>query len=454
MLLAAFIILILLGLALIAIGLRGHVVRHGPTCRACSFDLSGLATPLVTCPECGKSLALARAVRPSLRRRRTISLVMGVLVLGGLGAAGVVVSRASFASPPVQGMLPAWVLTLELKYASPGLGTAASSELCTRIQKRAIDDASVRSFVAWGLEAHADPQLPWTVAQADVVEIAKAVGAIDDAMWVRYLEQVVHLSVYAPKVVRKGSTVLMGVTVDSALIATSHVPLFFQLDASCLKIGDEESKVEIALRSSLSGVKSSRNNVEIAAGIGKHVLAIPLTMRITQGSEAVLPIAVLNRTITAPIQVVAADADVLPKRTEPDLASQIKSTLTLLQVSQQGYRVKITQNVSRPLPDIGVQLEIRFRDKDGVVQRVQFGKWRLGDRMLGVSSASVGGGSWSELGAAGAAGLKTVDVAIIASSAISEECEASEYWPGEIVYEDVPFEYVPLALPMSDVPSR
>ena len=35
MLLAAIIILILLGLALIAIGLRGRVVLHGPTCRAC-----------------------------------------------------------------------------------------------------------------------------------------------------------------------------------------------------------------------------------------------------------------------------------------------------------------------------------------------------------------------------------------------------------------------------------
>ncbi len=61
-------------LVLLCIGLVGKQIDHLPHCRRCGYDVSGI-DPSATCPECGADLALRRAIRIGLRRKRAWALI-------------------------------------------------------------------------------------------------------------------------------------------------------------------------------------------------------------------------------------------------------------------------------------------------------------------------------------------------------------------------------------------
>src|SRR5690349_6074803 len=52
---------LLLGVVLLALGLRGRRVGDHPYCRRCGFDLFGLPPAHPACPECGADLLAAPA---------------------------------------------------------------------------------------------------------------------------------------------------------------------------------------------------------------------------------------------------------------------------------------------------------------------------------------------------------------------------------------------------------
>lgn len=186
MLLAAIIILILLGLAIIAVGLRGRIVRHGPTCRACTFDLSGLATPLVTCPECGQSLALPRAVRPSLRRVSLTPLLSGAVLL--LAIVGLMVAAGSgrLTSPAVQARLPQAVLRAEARFGGFELAKAALDEMLVRMSNNEVDQEALRAWALTALAIQADRHRAWLVGWGDIIVHARESGQLSDAQWAAY----------------------------------------------------------------------------------------------------------------------------------------------------------------------------------------------------------------------------------------------------------------------------
>ena len=71
------------GIAAIVIGRRGRRVNDHPICRACGFDVVGIAAggSAARCPECGADLNGRRATRIGRRERSSALIVVGAVLL-------------------------------------------------------------------------------------------------------------------------------------------------------------------------------------------------------------------------------------------------------------------------------------------------------------------------------------------------------------------------------------
>ncbi|MCU0689567.1 MAG: hypothetical protein MUE97_07505 [Phycisphaerales bacterium] len=72
---------VVLSIALIALGRRGRRINDHPQCTWCGFDLVGVYPGVVTCPECGAGLARKHGpptVRMGVRVRRPVLIGVGV----------------------------------------------------------------------------------------------------------------------------------------------------------------------------------------------------------------------------------------------------------------------------------------------------------------------------------------------------------------------------------------
>ncbi|MEZ6164341.1 MAG: zinc ribbon domain-containing protein [Phycisphaerales bacterium] len=82
-------ILILIGLALLVLAMRGRIVARGSFCRACGFDLHGLMADdeASKCPECGREVGkpgTTRAIRKARSRRLLVVSIVLLLIGSGL----------------------------------------------------------------------------------------------------------------------------------------------------------------------------------------------------------------------------------------------------------------------------------------------------------------------------------------------------------------------------------
>ncbi|MFO0782122.1 MAG: hypothetical protein U0636_00375 [Phycisphaerales bacterium] len=194
------------GLALAGWGVRGTVLRVGPTCRRCRYDLAAstiAASPAVRCPECGADLAAPRAVLPHLRRRRPLAMLLGVMGLASACVLGLIVGSSRFASPAVQAALPNWALMLETRW-SPQLEVPALNELASRVPSNALPQADLDALVQRALALQADRSQPWEPAWGSLVESAHTSARLAPADWATYARQALELTVAARPVVQAG----------------------------------------------------------------------------------------------------------------------------------------------------------------------------------------------------------------------------------------------------------
>lgn len=181
--LATGLAILLIGVILLVIALRGRVVARGRFCRGCRFDLAGLdpdATP--ACPECGRSVETPRSTRPLLRRASRPGLLVSVVLL--LTGVGLTAAGAAGSGPRLMAALPdSAVLLLHQAGLDAGL-----TEVATRSARTPpFRDPAWPRLIEQSLGFQADRTKLWDVRHGDILANAYAAGRMSEPQIARYL---------------------------------------------------------------------------------------------------------------------------------------------------------------------------------------------------------------------------------------------------------------------------
>ena len=183
-------LLVIVGVALLAIGLRGRRIDDHPLCRRCGYDLTGGGS-VGRCPECGADLARRRAVRVGHRARQSGLVVMGIVLLLPSAAALAVGSVARARGVDPTPFKPAWWLRRDLN-GGPALRDRALAELTARVAVGRLPPAQTTAVADRALAAQL--VAPWDPAWGTFLEAAHAAGHLNRPRWATYARQGVELS--------------------------------------------------------------------------------------------------------------------------------------------------------------------------------------------------------------------------------------------------------------------
>ena len=178
--------LIALGvIGLFVFGVRGIRAGASPHCRKCGYDLSGIESP-TTCPECGRDISNAKAVRRGgLRRKPVLAGVCLIVLLTGGTLLGYRAVIATGNLPP--SARPVWLLKIDAKSEEPARAEAAIDELYKRYIKEELDDETLASLVDIALDYHGDASYEWAGSSfIDVLVESNENGLMTDAQMERY----------------------------------------------------------------------------------------------------------------------------------------------------------------------------------------------------------------------------------------------------------------------------
>jgi hypothetical protein len=158
-LLALTISLLLLGILLLVLSIRGRRVGETRYCRECAFDLTGITTATSRdpsrCPECGTDTSAPRAVVLGSRRRSPIFISLAiVLLLVTLGAGA---WTAASAKPDWNRHKPTWLLMLEATRLRGDVQAAAAAELAMRHAQSPLAPDQLAALVQPALRVQVAP---------------------------------------------------------------------------------------------------------------------------------------------------------------------------------------------------------------------------------------------------------------------------------------------------------
>lgn len=214
--------LVIGGVLLIRVGLRGRRINDHPICRRCRFDLVGLGAASVAetsdtalesgatrgrperCPECGTSLTgttrrARRAVIDGERKKRWRLFALGVvLLLSGL-ATGFWLSYKPLAKFPWTTWMPDWVLAEMVDSQSTPNATLITREILARVQQGVFSEPALSRCVDKFLSFQVDPSVAWSDRWGDVVELGRFNGLVSDETFHLYATAGIHVSVRTPK---------------------------------------------------------------------------------------------------------------------------------------------------------------------------------------------------------------------------------------------------------------
>jgi predicted RNA-binding Zn-ribbon protein involved in translation (DUF1610 family) len=240
---------VLISLPLLLLGIRGRRVNEHPVCRACRFNLSGLAPVALACPECGASLASPRAIRVG-ERRRIARLVLAAVVLLGAGAFCVTAGAwKRIAALDMQSLKPFSMLSSEARSPRPIAMDSAIRELDRRWNKRRLSGQQVREVVALGLNLQSDMNGPWDPSWADLLDSLRRGGRLDPDQTTRFLRQMMGFALDVPRTVAPGAVLTPRLVVDggrgprNGTHRLTAQPFSFRIDDAAPVTDDETGSV-------------------------------------------------------------------------------------------------------------------------------------------------------------------------------------------------------------------
>jgi hypothetical protein len=169
---------LLIGLTLIALGLRGRRINDHPICRGCGFDLIGVVPAISVCPECGRDATGSGAIRHGQRRRRPGLIVLGFTIVAL--AAGSSLIRTSSIAPAVAVVLPgSWLVHLG-EILPPTWSRAFSDEYIDRFALGTLDSSAIAAGARASIRSLARDRSAWEARTGDLVVQAFEKGVISD----------------------------------------------------------------------------------------------------------------------------------------------------------------------------------------------------------------------------------------------------------------------------------
>jgi len=183
---AALLVAVALGAALVVFAWRGKRVNDHPICRDCGFDLESIYPEKITCPECGAGLKRPKGVRIGARRKRWMTLVVGLLLIAmptSLIVAGV---AAVLTGSDIARYTPVGVLLLQGRYGDSAASAAAAKELMRRESSGTLSAAQLDSGVQVALDIQEDLSRPWSPEWGDLIETASVNGTLSDSDKARF----------------------------------------------------------------------------------------------------------------------------------------------------------------------------------------------------------------------------------------------------------------------------
>ncbi len=187
MLLAIIIVALglLIGVTLIALGLRGRRINDHPICRGCGFDLVGVVPAKSVCPECGRDATGPGAIRQGQRRRRPGLIVLGVAIVALSASSSLI--RTSGVAPAVAVVLPgSWLVHLG-EILPPAWSRAFSSEYMDRFALGTLDNSAIAAGARASIRSLARDRTAWEAQTADLVVQAFEKGLISDTEAAEFL---------------------------------------------------------------------------------------------------------------------------------------------------------------------------------------------------------------------------------------------------------------------------
>jgi len=179
--------LVLAGIALAALGLRGRRVGDEPRCRKCKYNLTGVEAD--KCPECGRPWTPATAARGlRVRRKRPLAIGAAIFLLGAGLTAAIITGRVRkinwFTHLPTPWVVP---------FAARG-NTDAFTTLANRFDNDKLSPSQIADLTETGLALQANPQLKATTQDwINLLARLEARGRLTTQQRDRFFSQMVLL---------------------------------------------------------------------------------------------------------------------------------------------------------------------------------------------------------------------------------------------------------------------
>ncbi|HEX8877490.1 MAG TPA: hypothetical protein VF777_12135 [Phycisphaerales bacterium] len=307
---------------------RGRPIPNTRLCRKCSFNLQGIAA---TCPECGSNIAASTTTRPARHRRTKLGASFAGLAIVAACISLILGASAAFKNG-TNPYKPLWLLLLESSQPN-ATGAAAIRELQARDASGKLSEQARRRILEAALAARKDESRRFDPLWADVIGTHRTEGRVSDTDWLDFVRRGVKvdarfrakwhhgsstplsITVTSPELPRIGGhSIRLSYTVESVTIAGEPIPGFgrspFQSDVSPL------------------GSAGVTMQVRPATAIGQTHAEIRLKFTLLNGPNG-HEIGTWTDNTRQPVEIVAADAIIIPTTPEPALAASIRACLTI-----------------------------------------------------------------------------------------------------------------------------
>ncbi|CAG1009080.1 hypothetical protein PHYC_03650 [Phycisphaerales bacterium] len=181
---------LIVGVVLIALGLRGRRINDHPICRQCSFDLEGVYPEGVTCPECGAGLKREKSVRLGARRRRMWMVLVGALLALAPLPPIAAVAFAGLTGSDINAYKPLGLLLWEANHADSARTAGLAAEVLNRLMTpNKVTAGQYQRVIEATLALQADPSKAWSEEWGNIIDRAKLDGVLTQAQEDRFERQ-------------------------------------------------------------------------------------------------------------------------------------------------------------------------------------------------------------------------------------------------------------------------